>query len=55
MLVYQTIHSLLADWKLIVLSLFLHGLFVLEYADLFNQREFFFMFTHSTNMSHQIS
>ena len=39
----QTIDSLLVDWKMIVLSFFLHGSFVLKYYEnSFNQRDFFF-------------
>ena len=34
-------HSLLIDWKLTVVSFFLHGLLVLKYADSSNQRHFF--------------
>ena len=46
------------DWKLTVLSFFLHGSFVLEYTDSSNQRYIFLRgsgFTRSTNMSNQIS
>ena len=33
--------SLLVDWKLSVLSYFLHGTLVLKYADSSDQRDFF--------------
>ena len=36
-----TIDSLLIDWKLTVLYFFLHGFFVLKYADSSNRRGFF--------------
>ena len=35
-------------------SFFLHGLFVLEYADLSHQRDLFSRFIRFTNMSNQI-
>ena len=37
----MAIDSLLEDWKLTALSFFLHGSFVLRYADSSNQRHFF--------------
>ena len=50
------IDFLLVERKLTVLSFFLHGSFFLEYADSFNQRDFFpSPLTLSTNMSNQSS
>ena len=37
----QTINSLFVDWKQTILSSFVHGSFVLDYADSSDERDFF--------------
>ena len=51
----QAIDFLLVDWKLTVFPFFLHGLFVVDYAESSNERDIFARFTRSTNMPKQIS